>query len=411
MKPSHTILALLLAAAPAAATAQSVPAATSPVGSAGLPVRGTLRYSLSYSQTSQFGYGQQGRQWGTASGDASYANTGKRFPFTMRYGGGYGWSWAGPSSPGNVFQSLSLSQGVNGRSWNLSVGDSVSYTFQNSATGFSGSTSAADQTILTLNARTLDNAASLVFGRRLDQAWSLNIGGSASQMRFIGGTGQDMNTWMTNAGITRRLDARDSLSGQYSFSRYSYTGGYFSSASSAQINFSQTNTAQFSLSRQWNPHISSSASVGPQWVSSSNSAVIPTSTRISASASLTDALRFGVASLTYSRGTTGGSGYMLGAKTDNASGNFSRAIGRSLNVGVNGSYTRMVELAGSYETSAKYGGVQASWRLSRYFSAFAGYTAADQSSTIRNSAAVLNGLDQSLSFGVMYSPREVHLGK
>jgi hypothetical protein len=404
MKPSYAILLLI---ACAAAAAQAVPA-----GFASSPVHGTLRYNLRYSQTSQFGYGQQGRQWSTASGDASYANAGRRFPFTMQYGGGYGWNWAGPSSPGNVFQFLSLSQGVNGRSWNLSVSDSVRYTFQNSATGFSESASAADQTILTLNSRTLDNSASLAFGRRLDQAWSLNIGGSASQMRFIEGNGQDMNTWMTDAGISRRLNARDSVSVQYSFSRYSYTGGYFYDAGAgAQINFSQTNTAQLSLNRQWNSRISSSVSVGPQWVSSSNSAVLPSSTRISASASLTDVLRFGTASLTYSRGTTGGAGYMLGAETDCAGGNFSRAIGRSLSVGVNGSYTRVVELAGNYKTSAKYGGVQASWRLSRYFSSFAGYTAADQSSTIRNSAAILNGLDQSLSFGVVYSPREVRFGK
>jgi hypothetical protein len=338
-------------------------------------------------------------------------NTSKRLPFTMQYNGGYGWTWAGPSSPGNTFQSLSLSQAINGRSWNLSASDIVSYTFQNSATGFSGSITPADQTILVVNTRTLDNSASLGFGHRLDRASSLNLGGTAGQMRFIDGNGQDINTWTANAGISRRLDARDSVSSQYAFSRYDYTGGYFLAVGSAHISFSQTNTVQFSLSRQWNPRISVSASIGPQWTSSSNSAVIPSSTGVSASASFTDVLRFGTASLFYSHGTSGGSGYMIGAKTDNAGGNFTRTIGRSLNVGVNGSYMRTAELIGNYVTSAKYGGVQASWRLGRYFSAFASYTVAAQSSSIKNSVTILNGVDQSLNFGIGYSPREVHLRK
>jgi hypothetical protein len=68
-------------------------------------------------------------------------------------------------------------------------------------------------------------------------------------------------------------------------------------------------------------------------------------------------------------------------------------------------------LIGNYTTNAKNGEVQATWRLGRYFNIFASYTAADQSSSIVNSATILNGLDQSLSFGIGYSPREVHLRK
>ena len=412
MKPSHTILTLLLTAS-AATAAQVVPAVTSrPVGFAGLPVSGTLRYDLRYSQTSQFGYGQDGRQWSMASGDASYANIGKRFPFSMQYNGGYGWRWNGPSSPGNTFQSLSLSQGMNGRSWKLSATDNVSYTFETQATGFLGSTSAPDQTILALNSRTLDNTATIGIGRKLNYASSLNIGGSSGQMRFIDGNGLDMNTVTADAGISRRLGARDSASGQYSFSRYSYSGSSsISGISAAQISFSQTNTVQLSLSRQWNQQISASATIGPQWVSSSDSAVISSSTRISASASFKDTLRFGTAGLSYSHGTTGGSGYMLGAETDDIDGNFTRKIGRSLNVELNGSYVRTSGLIGNYTTNAKNGEVQATWRLGRYFNIFASYTAADQSSSIVNSATILNGLDQSLSFGIGYSPREVHLRK
>jgi hypothetical protein len=411
MKPSYTILALLFTVS-ATTAAQVVPAVTSPAGSAGLPVSGTLHYDLRLSQTSQFGYGQDGRERIMAFGDASYANTGKRFPFSMQYGCGYGWTWAGSSSPGNNFQSLSLSQGMNGRSWNLSATDNVNYTFETLVTGFSGATSSTDQTVLALNSRTLDNTATIGIGHRLDYASSLNIGGSSGQMRFIDGNGQDMNTVTADAGISHRLDARDSVSGQYSYSRYSYNNAVFhSDASAPQVSFSQTNTMQLSLSGQWNAQISTSASVGPQWISSSNSAVLPSSTRISASASFSEAFRCGTAGLFYSHGTTGGSGYMLGAETDDAGGNFTRRIGKSLNVGLNASYMRTAGLIGNYATKAKYGGAQATWQLGKYLNTFASYTAADQSSSIKNSATILNGLDQSLSFGVGYSPREVHLRK
>jgi hypothetical protein len=100
---------------------------------------------------------------------------------------------------------------------------------------------------------------------------------------------------------------------------------------------------------------------------------------------------------------------MFGSEINNINGNFSREIRKRFNVGLNGSYVRTAGLSGNYTTNAKYGGVQATWRLGRYLNTFASYTAADQSSSITNSVTILNGLDQSLSFGIGYSPREVHL--
>jgi hypothetical protein len=70
--------------------------------------------------------------------------------------------------------------------------------------------------------------------------------------------------------------------------------------------------------------------------------------------------------------------------------------------------------------------VQATRKLGRYFSAFASYTAIDQSTnlqineqitgggtTLSNSsnANILSGLYQVISFGIGYSPREKHLNK
>jgi hypothetical protein len=251
MKPSLTLMAILFMFS-AAPRAQVVPAATGPTG---LPVSGTLRYDLRYSQTSQFGGNQDGQQRSYASGDASYANTSKRLPFVMQYGGGYNWTLSGPSTVGNVFQHLSLSQGMAWRKCNFLASDNVSYTFATPTTGFSGvpgtgepiggtgSTTLSDQSILTLNTRTLDNITTLAFKVNLNYATTLNLGGTLGQLRYIDNNGQNMDTLMANAGVTRRLNARNSISSQYSFSRYSYADGSFTS---------QTNTAQFMYTRQWN---------------------------------------------------------------------------------------------------------------------------------------------------------------
>jgi len=435
---------VIIFAASVVSRAQVIPADASPVG---LPVSGTLRYDLRFSQTAEFGGGQNGQEWSFVSGDASYMNTAKRLPFNMQYGGGYGYAWSGTTSPGNLFQHLSLSQGIVGRKWNLTASDNVSYIFETPTTGCSGipgtgepidcsgSTTQPDQTVLSLNSRTLDNFTTIEFGDRFSSAWSLNVGGTFGQLRFIDNNGQDTDTWMTNAGVTRRLNARNSLSGQYSFTRYSYSSSNLASQdSNLQLSFTQDNTAQISFSRQWNRQVRTSVSAGPQWVSSSNNAIEPSSTRISASASVTDQLRFGTAGLSYSHGTTGGSGYMLGAESDIASAYFSRGIGKNLTIGATGSYMRSAALS-AYEfieeqngkfvlvpvniaqvTNAKYGGVQATRQLGRSMNVFASYTVADQSSGLPSpfsgsSVTILNGVSQVLAFGIGYSPRETHLKK
>jgi hypothetical protein len=201
---------------------------------------------------------------------------------------------------------------------------------------------------------------------------------------------------------------------------------------------------QGSFSRQWNRHITTSASAGPQWVSSSNSAIEPSSTRFSANASASGAYRLGTANLMYSHGTTGGTGYTLGSESDVFTANFSRSFsfGKNLTGGVNGSYMRTTSLTtAEFEyacsinnvtyiclvplnykpvTNAIYGGVQAARKLGRYFNVNASYTAIDQSSSLQTSAAntplssnptILNGLNQVISFGIGYSPREKHLKK
>jgi hypothetical protein len=140
--------------------------------------------------------------------------------------------------------------------------------------------------------------------------------------------------------------------------------------------------------------------------------------------------------LNYSHGTSGGAGYMLGAKINSISANYSRDFRKRVTVGFTGSYTStsslfaaelvttcqsgsggcLIPLDYTPVTDARYGGVQASRNLGRYLSIFANYTAIDQSTTLNltaqnttNSTNIVNGLYQVIGFGIGYSPREAHL--
>ena len=417
MKTNLTFLAFFIAAS-AAAGAQAVPEATGP----GLPVAGKLDYDVRYSEASEIGGSLGGQQRAFLDGDAGYANDSKRLPFSMRYGGGYGWTFAGPPEAGGVFQHLSLTQGFEKRSWNLMASDSVMYSFETPTTGFSGvagsgepiggsgSTTPTDQTVLALNTRTFDNFTTVMAGDRLDHATTLNIGGSAGQLHYIDNDGQDTDMLMADAGITRRLDAHNSMGGQYSYSRISFPGtGSTSSASTQQDSFMQIDTARLTYSHRWNRRLMGSVSAGPEWVSSANAAVIPSSTNVAASASISDSFRVGTASLNYNRGVQGGSGYLLGAETDVVSANFSRKLGRKANVGATAAYMRTAGLNGNGVTNAKYGGVQASRQLGRDFNVFASYTAVAQSSSSTLSTGAFIGVTNVISFGIGYSPRGIHL--
>jgi hypothetical protein len=444
--PSLTLLAVLILAS-MALRAQDAPATVGTAGSGGLAVSGTLSYSLRYSEASEIDGPQGSQQQSYVSGDASYSDTNKRYPFSLQYGGGYGWFWAGPPSAGNIFQHLSLSQGATWRSWNLSASDSVSYSFQTPTTGFAGvpgtgetigapvSTTPTDQTILTVNTRTLDNMTTIAAGHRLDHATSLSFGGAASQLHFIDNNGQDSNTLTADASLSRRLDARDSASVSYAFSRFNFGGSVATLAGAPQITSSQANSLQIGFNRQWNGKISTSGSIGPQWVSTSNSALVPSSTYFTASAMASELFKFGSASIYYSRGTSGGAGYMLGAEDDAVGGNFSRKAGKNMSIGITGSYMRtsalvaeqlvynaqgvlyLIPLSITPTTNAKFGGVQATRKLGRYWNAFANYTIVDQTSNVGVAVTgtqlgyktnILNGLSQVIGFGIGYSPRELH---
>ncbi len=411
MKMTFKFLALLFTVA-AAAHAQVVPEATGP----GLPISGKLHYNLHYSQIAYLISKPGDSESAVLSGNADYANNGERLPFTMTFGGGYSWNLAGISYGNGLFENLLLSQGIVRRSWNIQLRDNVSYRKEAPITGFSGvpgtgepigqpsPTPPSDQTILTLNTRTVSNVVNGEFEHRLNYATSLSAGGGSELLRFPDGNGLDINTQTANAMLTRRLNARSSLSGQYQFFDFSYPGNNLALA----ISSLETSTALFGYQRQWNRQISTNASVGPEWVESLNSAVTPSSTRVSGSATVDGQFRFGSAGLNYSHSTGGGGGFMAGAEIDSVDANFSRQFERKLTIGLTGGYRRISALS-SGEINGKFGAAMATWRLGRYFSAFANYTATDQSTSYSLPANVLTNVWQEISFGVGYSSREKRL--
>ena len=390
-----------------AAAAQVVPAATGPINS--LPNTGNLHYALRYSQAAQFNTAASTQQASTASGSAEYANRSERVPFSLDYAGGYTWTLAGPAYGTGFFQRLLLSQGINWHKWRAQASDEVSYLPQAPITGFSGIPGIGEpigtpnpgppssQSILTLNTPTVENFVNGELEHSFDYATTASIGGSSELLRFPNGDGLDANSQSANGQINRRLNARNSLTGSYLFSRFSYPGLGFTF---------NTNTTLFGFKRQWSKAVSIEAAAGPQWIGSSNTAAVPPSTNISANAAINYQFRYTGAGVNFSHGANGGGGYLVGGEVTSALGYLARNFGRNLNVGLTGGFQRTGGLNNNGAIDASFGGAQATWQIRRDLIVFANYTGVVQTSTSSLPSNALNEIMQIVGFGVGYSPRQ-----
>jgi hypothetical protein len=266
----------------------------------------------------------------------------------------------------------------------------------------------------------LNNDASATYSYRLSAFTSLTAGGGANWLMFPDGGGFNTDSYLADFGLTHRLNARNSIFGNYAFSEYSYSG--FAITTDA-------NTAMFGWQRTWSRNLSSSVSAGPQWIGSSESSLVPSTTGVSASATISYNTKLGVAGLTYSHGVAAGGGYLYSGEQDSVTGSFGhqfgREVGSQLSVEFAGGYrltSSLISQAASTggstpgaftgDISAEYGSAQATRALGRYFSVFASYTGTNQAYSSQNSGAssnVLIGLWQIISFGVGYTPQPVHL--
>ena len=394
----------------ASARAQVVPAATGPIGPL---VSGSLHYSLNYTQTAQFYSGTQGasQSCGT-TGELTFI-TAKAHPLAVTYSGGDMWTISGAGGESGVYQHLMVSQGFSGRFGAFNLNDNVSYMPQAPTIGFSGipgvgtlpgEPGAPAQPILTLNTRSVNNMTGASFSHSLNHATSLSISSGYGILRFPDSNGLETNSLQVGPQLTRRLNALNSISGQYSFSRFSYPGSTISMG---------TQSAEFGYMRTWSRRLNTSISAGPQWVSGSAGSNIPSSTDLTVNANMSYAAKSGTATLSYTQAASGGAGVttQVGVNNKDISAALSRQQGKNLSLSVTGSYMRTGGLQQTGVTNAEYGGVSATRRLGRYIVASANYTAIYQSTSSSLPANAVSGLSQVIGFSLGFSPREKRFKK
>lgn len=400
----HLQLAAMFLLLGPVALCQVEPAATSP----SLPLPGgNFQYSLRYAQTAEFGRGLGNWQNGVVSGSLNYTNGRERFPFSMGYGGGYNFSIAGPSYGNGVFQHLSLTQGMVGRKWHILLNNDVNYSPEAPTLGFTGIPGIGEpvtpppptgsQSILTLNTHVVDNSSMASISRPLNYAWGMDMGGSYNMLRFPDGNGLNTGTAGANGGLHYRLSARNSLTGNYIFSKFTYPAFGFSFF---------MHSGMFGFSRRWSRRLSSNVSIGPEWTSSSDATVVPSSRHFAMNATASYQAGFNTIGVTYARGVNGGGGYLIGSETDTAAANYSRRFGQQTSLGFNASYMRTAGLVNNGVTAAKYGSAQVSRRLGPFLSLFANYSLISQSSSSVLPGNTLAQTIQVLGFGIEYSPRQ-----
>jgi len=404
------------------ALGQAVPAARGPAFYTGfhLPdVSGTLRYSLSASERLRLGASNAASNGDTfnISGNVAYLSASPTHPFSMVYSGAYLYEESG-NTPSQVVQRLSLSQILEYERWKFVIADSVSYLPETPATGLSGipglgdtnippvTTGSESQDILSNYAQRVSNMASGTVSRELTGTTSLSGTGSQTIIRYLNvpaGSSVDSDGYSALANFQHRFDARTSAGFRYVYNTFSYLS----------VNYGiTTQMVGLQFERQLSRRASVTAFVGPQHVSSSDAAVIPSRTNFSGNASLTYVTRDLTTSLTFQQGASAGGGLIAGANTTSIHLTASRQFGRAWHASASGGYVQTSSLqTGAYGAKSVIFSTQANRSILRHLSAYVSYTLEHQLNSGTNIPTLaLNGLFQSLSFGVTYAPEAIHLG-
>jgi hypothetical protein len=452
MKIRIAISALLLTMS-SICQGQAVPTASTSMApsNSGLnfsPLDGVFHYALSASEIVQLGYyGPSQTTYSTAfSGNAAYTAKSEVHPFNMVFAGGV--SLANQSGQGTTsFWNVSAGQGYVAKRWVFNISDSFNFLPQSPTTGISGIPGVGDLGaipipgpatgpaggVLSNSGNRIGNILSGSVERQLDHATSISGNGSWSVLRFLGQTANtgvlDDTQISGTVGLNRRLDGRSSVSLSAVYSTFSYSGAYSYFPGSA-ITFAQPDVAtrgiNVSYQRLLSKTLSVNVSAGPQWVSSSNSALIPSSLNVAATAGLAYSRGLTNASVGYSHGVNAGSGVLPGAESDSVTASVGRSYGRDWVASITASYTHTAGLTqvaalvpgapSNLVYDTVFGGVQVTRRISPHFSGYISYQAQNQSNnysltgqnTLRNA---LNGTSHTFGIGITFSPRSTRLGQ
>lgn len=402
---------------------------------------GVVHYSLGAGEIIQHGLYSGGGTNSTTnlSGSVGYGGNNPRFPFSALYSGGLLLTNFDQASV-QTYQNATLSQGfVITPRMSFNVSDSVSYLPQSPTTGYSGIPGVGDLGttgpaqgpaggILTYYGRRITNSLGGGLERKLTASTSISGSAGWDILRFVDGVGVDTTSISSSAALNHRLDARTTVSGNVTYSIFTY-GNYGPLADPFGLsNLSiQTRGANLVISRLLTHTLTLSASGGPQFINSSNSTFAPPRTTGAGSVGLTYVHRVTTASLNYMRGVSGGSGVQQGSLIDTVSASVSREYGHDWQGSLTANYThsdalitnalvnRYLGVNGTYDTF--FAGVQVSHRLGVHTSMYAGYTVQQQSGSNGSSLGsvysptVFNGVASIFSIGITWTPQSTRLGQ
>lgn len=395
---------------------------------------GVLHYSLTASEIAQLGYYGSGvtTYSTTLSGNVSFAGKSIVYPTNLVLSAGV--ILANQSSQSTTgYVSAAISQGYVTRSWIFNISDSVSFLPQSPTTGLSGIPGVGDLGsspvqgpvagpaggIFSASGNRIANSLTGSVEREIGKATSVSGSGSWTKLHFLDSNDSFDNSQISGVvALNRRLDARSSASLNAVYSTFSYGD---TSVASLQPDI-ETRGINASYQRVLSRTLSASVSAGPQWVSSSNSTLIPSSLNVAASGSISYQRGFTSASVGYSRGVNGGSGVLPGAISDNINASLGHTYGRNWVASLNAGYSHSAGLTQVFNgTSAApinvvfdsvFGGAQVTRRISLHFSGYASYEAQNQSQnnnlTVPNA---LNGTSQTFGIGITFTPRSTRLGQ
>ena len=398
---------------------------TSSSPSYGIQAGGTLNYSLGLSETVITGYNGNG---GTANstnlfGRASLVTSNETRPTSLIYSGGYIFSEI-PGQPSSTFQNLGLSQVLATKHWNFVLSDLVSYLPSSPTTGISGIAGTGDvgtsatgpvlgQGILTYYATRIVNTAGGSAEGKITSSTAIETSVSYGIQRFINSQGIDNSQYTGTIGPQHRINERNSIGANYTYSRFSYGSNPYTTTDKFDFVAQGGNlTYEHLFSRR----LSTNVSIGPQWTRSSNGSSLPSHLSFAANTSLNYLGKLSHAALVYYRGTDAGSGVLLGAVSDDVGLLYQQTLDRNWSVGLSGNYARTSGLlaynTGKSKSNTFYGGIQLTRKLGHEFSVYGSYNAQNQ--RINNIAGfqnAFNGLTQIFGFGIIYSPQSIRIGR
>jgi hypothetical protein len=432
------------------ACGQAVPAgmATMNLDPDPFTLEGGLHYALTASEIVQLGYYASGEVTSSSAlnGDMAYTTQNIVRPFSVILAGGV----VLPNQSGQgvrTYVSVTALQGyVTGR-WAFNLGDTFSFLPESPTTGLSGIAGVGDigvipgpgtgpaGGILTVSNDRIGNSLHGSVERQIGRATSISGVGSWSVLHFLDNSQENsqLNDSQTSGmvALNQRFNARSSGSVSAVYTAFDYSGQQAQQTGPNEPTNFQTRGINVSYQRILSRTLSAGGSVGPLWVSSSNSALIPSALHVAGSARLEySSGRSTSASLYYTQGVSGGSGVIPGGLADSVGFGAGRAYGRNWVVTLNGSYTQTSGLKdiaspgspdeGSpnpvtpthevYQTA--FGGVQLRRRFSTNFSGYLSYTVQHQTANYSVSTQnVLTGTPQTFGIGVTFAPRSTNLGQ